>query len=154
MRADAFLEMRLSGAFLRAPHNAALQKLFLFRTEMVMGLVCVGLGFSDWALRSRLDCTEAVNVFKLFDELEQALQADVHGIVERLKRKLHRIVNHERFRREFEYFLKDHDLPTDLSHLSARWIPARADSASFTRRRRLCYAPKISPGTARGRRLP
>jgi hypothetical protein len=77
----------------------------------------------DWALHSRLERTEAVKVIKLFDDLESALRTKDDRAADKLKRKLHRIVDQGHFRRELEMFLEHHQLPPELSVLSARWIP-------------------------------
>jgi len=61
-------------------------------------------------------------VVKLFDDLEYALQVDDQTKSAHLKRKLQRIVNQEHFRRELGNFLKTHNLPTEVSTVTAKWL--------------------------------
>jgi hypothetical protein len=76
----------------------------------------------NWALHSRLDGKAAVNLIKLFDDLEEARGGGEAGEIESAKRALDAITGAERFRLEFRQFLKSHDLPVDLCALTSHWL--------------------------------
>jgi hypothetical protein len=74
----------------------------------------------DWCLHTRLDKRGAIDVIKLFDELEDMRRPD-GGVSKEQGEKLMQALGVDSFHRDLSTFLRDNGLPDDIVNDFQRW---------------------------------
>jgi hypothetical protein len=78
--------------------------------------------YCNWALHSKLTRRDAIDVIKLFDNVEDAVErADIQA-EHTARMALHRTIYGFNLGTDFESFLKVHGLPSDVLEPGRRWL--------------------------------